>query len=196
MHYANSLVALDRTGRIAAEYDKFHLVPFGEYVPLRKFLPMHPFVHMGIDFTPGEGLRTLHMDGLPSFSPLICYEAIFPGEVEQHDDRPHVLVNVTNDGWYGDTSGPYQHFASASTRAIEEGVPLVRAANTGISGVVDPYGRVVTKLALGKTGFIDADLPDVIAPTVFSRFGEKPLWGIFAVLFGVCALCRWKSPNR
>jgi apolipoprotein N-acyltransferase len=161
-------------------YDKFHLVPFGEYIPFRRILAIRTLANLGVDFTPGEGLRTLRVDSLPAFSPLICYEAIFPGEVARADDRPQFLVNVTNDGWYGNTAGPYQHFASARTRAIEEGLPLARSANTGISGVIDSYGRIVASLGLGKAGYVDADLPQPIAPTIFVRYGDAPLWILFA----------------
>jgi apolipoprotein N-acyltransferase len=198
MHFANSLVAIDRSGRIASAYDKFHLVPFGEYIPFRRILPLRTLANLGVDFTPGEGGRTLHMDALPAFSPLVCYEAIFPGEVARRDDRPQLLVNITNDGWYGRTAGPYQHFASARARAIEEGVPLVRSANTGISGVIDGYGRIVAKLGLSVTGYVDADLPPALSPTVFSRYGEKPLWFLFAGFAVLAVAARWvcSRPRR
>ena len=196
IYYANSLVAIDRSGRIAESYDKFHLVPFGEYIPFRRILPLPTLVNLGVDFTPGEGLRTLHLDGLPAFSPLICYEAIFSGEVARRDDRPQLLINVTNDGWYGRTAGPYQHFASARIRAIEEGLPLVRSANTGISGVMDAYGRIVVQLGLGKTDYVDADLPPAAAPTIFSRYGERPLWILVVGLFVLFVVARWGQARR
>jgi len=192
IHYANSLLAIDSTSRIVAAYDKFHLVPFGEYIPFRRVLPLRTLANLGVDFTAGEGLQTLRIDGLPSFSPLICYEAIFSGEVARRDDRPSFLVNVTNDGWYGNTAGPYQHFVSARLRAIEEGLPLIRAANTGISGVVDAYGRLVAELDLGKTGFVDANLPTPIPPTVFSRYGGWVLWGMVGVLVVVASVARYR----
>jgi apolipoprotein N-acyltransferase len=193
LHYGNSLIAIDRSGRIAVNYDKVHLVPFGEYIPFRSIFPGRTLVNLGVDFTAGPGLRTLHIDGLPAFSPLVCYEAIFPGEVARRDDRPQLLINVTNDGWYGNTAGPYQHFAAAQMRAIEEGLPLVRSANTGISGVVDAYGRVVVALGLGKTGSIDTDLPSALSPTLFVRYGDGVVWilfGVCAVLFGALRLTR------
>ena len=197
LHFANSLVALDRTGRIAASYDKFHLVPFGEYIPLRRVLSLRTLANLGVDFTAGQGLRTLHLDGLPTFSPLICYEAIFPNEVAVRDDRPQILINITNDGWYGRTAGPYQHFVIARTRAIEEGIPLVRSANTGISAVIDAYGRIVVKLDLGKSGIIDVNIPEVIAPTLFSKQGDHTVWGLFVFLAMICWALRWfkKVPN-
>lgn len=193
LHYANAMMAIDRSGRIAETYDKFHLVPFGEYIPFRRIFPGRTLANLGVDFTPGQGLRTLHLDGMPSFSPLICYEAIFPGEVARQDDRPQMLVNITNDGWYGRTAGPYQHFASARTRAIEEGLPMVRAANTGISGVIDPYGRIVAKIDLGQTGFVDADVPEALPPTIFSRYGDAMVWGLFAVVAGIGVCLRQRN---
>jgi apolipoprotein N-acyltransferase len=196
LHYANSLVAIDSAGKIAASYDKFHLVPFGEYIPFRRYVPLRTLANLGVDFTAGDGLSTLHIDGLPPFSPLICYEAIFPGEVALHSDRPHFLVNVTNDGWYGRTAGPYQHFAIARARAIEEGLPLIRSANTGISGVIDPYGRMIAMLDLGKTAFVDADLPQTIPPTIFSRYGEQPLWMLFAGFAAMAGLLRSARQRR
>lgn len=198
VHYANALVAVDRTGRLAAAYDKFHLVPFGEYIPFRKFIPIRTLANLGVDFTAGKGLQTLKLDELPTFSPLICYEAIFPGEVARRDERPDFLVNITNDGWYGRTAGPYQHFASARARAIEEGLPLVRSANTGISAVIDPHGRSTAKINLSAKGFVDAYLPHALPPTIFSRYGEKPLWAMFAgfLLLGLGLRHRAKVTQR
>lgn len=182
IQYHNSLIAVDGTGDVTAEYDKHHLVPFGEYVPYRSVLPFKPLIHLGVDFTPGESAETLHVDGLPSFSPLVCYEVIFTGDVTAAQDRPQLIINVTNDGWYGNTAGPYQHFAMARVRAVEEGLPLVRAANTGISGVVDAYGRVTARLSLGMPGFVDADLPMALPPTFFSRHHDMPSWIIAGLL--------------
>lgn len=168
----NSIVAIDGTGTIVAKYDKAHLVPFGEYVPFRSFLPIEKLTAGRADFTPGPTRTTLSISGLPSFSPLICYEAIFPTEVVQQGNRPEWLLNVTNDGWFGLSSGPYQHFASARLRAVEEGLPLVRAANTGISAIVDSKGRITSHLPLGISGILDAPLPKPLtSPPLFSRTG-------------------------
>ncbi len=181
--YFNSLIALDHDANVIATYDKAHLVPFGEYQPFRNFLPAPALAGMGIDFSRGPGPRTLRIPGLPPFSPFICYEAIFPGAIADRNDRPQLLLNVTNDGWYGNTAGPYQHFAIARVRAVEEGVPLVRDANTGISGIVDAYGRIEVRMGLGQRGFLDGDLPRALPqPTYFVRSGERALWLIFIAL--------------
>ncbi len=181
LHYYNSLIAIDDHARVVAGYDKVHLVPFGEFMPLRRFVPIPALVNLGLDFSFGDAARSLRVIGLPPFSPLICYEVIFSGDVVDRDDRPQFLMNITNDGWYGRTAGPYQHFANAKFRAVEEGLPLVRAANTGISGVVDAYGRITARLGVGKTGYLDADLPQALEPTFFSRYKEIPLWALFGI---------------
>ncbi len=171
--YWNSLAVVDPQARIVATADKFHLVPLGEYVPLRDVIG--PFVSKltagAGDFSAGPGPVTVRAPGLPPFSPLICYEVIFPGAVADPADRPDWLLNVTNDGWFGRSPGPYQHFASARFRAVEEGLPLARAANTGITAMVDPFGRVIASLALGTEGTLDVLLPAPLAPTLFSRTG-------------------------
>lgn len=180
----NSLLAFDSEGRLKATYDKFHLVPFGEYVPLRGLLPLGKLTAGRQDFSPGPGNRTLKLDGLPPVSPLICYEVIFPGQVAAID-RPQWLLNLTNDGWFGQTSGPYQHFAAARLRAVEEGLALVRVANTGISGVIDGYGRTINSIGLGREGIIDSDLPAALsARTPFSRLGGWMTGFVLALVFG------------
>jgi apolipoprotein N-acyltransferase len=168
----NSIEAIDGEGAIRAQYDKAHLVPFGEYVPFGDVLPVTKITPGSIDLSAGPGPRTLTLAGLPAFSPIICYEAIFPGAVVDGHARPAWILNLTNDAWYGRSSGPYQHFAIARTRAIEEGLPLVRVANNGISGVVDPVGRVVARTRLDSVGYADVALPAALSPTVYASAGD------------------------
>jgi apolipoprotein N-acyltransferase len=177
----NSMHVIDHNGKIVGLYNKHHLVPFGEYVPLRGILPINKITQGTSDFAEGDGVQTLHINGLPPFSPLICYEAIFPGAAVDEKARPEVIINVTNDAWYGNSSGPYQHFNMVRVRAVEEGVPLIRAANTGISGIIDPYGRVVAKTTLGKNVVLDENLPVSLASvTIYGRFGDSI---IFIIIF-------------
>jgi apolipoprotein N-acyltransferase len=183
----NSLYAIDRSG-IVGIYDKHHLVPFGEYVPARRYLPVEKITPGAFDFGAGPGPRTITFGNLPPTSPLICYEAIFPEEVVEPGTRPRWLLNITNDGWFGISSGPYQHFASARLRAVEQGLPLVRAANTGISAMVDSYGRVVARLGLDLAGAFEADLPPMVAPTPYARFGD---WSVAVLLAAALALALW-----
>ncbi len=175
----NSIEALNGEGEIVAAYDKAHLVPFGEYVPLRGLLPFKKITAGSTDLSAGPGPHTIVLPGLPAFGALICYEAIFPGAIVDEKERPAWLLNVTNDAWYGRSSGPYQHFAIARTRAVEEGLPLVRVANNGISGVVDARGRVVARVNLDAVGYADVVLPAAGAPTLYSRVGD---WMLVALL--------------
>jgi apolipoprotein N-acyltransferase len=175
--YYNSIEAIDGNGSIRATYDKSHLVPFGEYIPLRGLLPIGGFIAGSTDLSAGPGPRTISLPGLPPFAAAICYEAIFPHAVVDESHRPDWILNVTNDAWYGRTSGPYQHFAIARTRAVEEGLPLVRVGNNGISGVIDPEGRVAAHTTLDAIGYADVTLPDPRPETLYARTGD---W-IFAV---------------
>ena len=181
----NSLHAVDPRGQVVGIYDKAHLVPFGEYVPFRSVLPIDKLTEGRVDFSPGEGRKTLHLAGLPPVSPLICYEAVFPAEVVDPRDRPRWLFNLTNDGWFGLSTGPHQHFAAARLRAVEEGLPLVRVANTGISAVIDAFGRVIAKLDLGRRGVVDAPLPEALDElTPYARHGNRIPVG-FALAVGL-----------
>jgi apolipoprotein N-acyltransferase len=135
-------------------------------------------------------MRTLTAPGAPPFGPLICYEAIFPSAVLAPGERPRWLVNVTNDAWYGNTPGPYQHFLQARVRAVEEGLPLVRAANSGISAIVDGYGRIVASLPLDAVGVIDATLPTVLATTLYARFGDLLLIAMLSLTAFSIILCK------
>lgn len=177
----NGMAAIDTDGKVVATYEKSHLVPFGEYVPFADFLPIKKITSGAIDFSPGPGLRTLDLRNMPPMSPLICYEVIFPGAViAANEARPEWLLNLTNDGWYGRSAGPYQHLAQTRLRAIEEGVPLVRAASTGISAVFDPYGREQGRIGLGQAGILDIRLPYALPPTLYARFGDTLFFALLA----------------
>jgi apolipoprotein N-acyltransferase len=185
----NSIYVLDHDGAIQALYDKVHLVPFGEYLPFGRLLErlgLQALTKQQDGFLPGDRRRLLSIPGAPQALPLICYEAIFPAEVAATAERPGWMINVTNDGWFGISTGPYQHFQQARMRAIEQGLPLVRAANTGISAVVDPVGRVISALPLGREGVLDAPLPRPIGLTVYARVGDTTAFVIVAAaLFAV-----------
>ncbi len=165
----NSLFALGPNGLIEGLYDKWHLVPFGEYQP--DWLPLGIQVVPGGGFARGPGPRTLHIPGLPPAGALICYEAIFPSQVIDPNDRPDWMVNVTNDAWFGNSTGPRQHLAAARFRAVEEGLPLLRAANTGISAGFDARGHEIGRLAPQVTGVLRIQLPAPLPPTLYARFG-------------------------
>jgi len=191
----NSLLAIDRGGAVVAHYDKVHLVPFGEYIPFHKELaPLTGLIGRG-SFEEGESFVTLALPGLPSFSPLICYEATFPAAVTGPGARPQWLLSVTNDAWFGQSSGPYQHFISARLRAVEEGLPMIRAANTGISAVIDAYGRVLAALDMGREGVIDHALPPARAVTPYGRWHDWMLLLVVGFLVLPMALTR-RGKNR
>jgi apolipoprotein N-acyltransferase len=183
----NSLFAIDSAGAVVARFDKAHLVPFGEYMPLRDILPLRQIVEGSIGYTPGPGPGTVTLDGLPGFAALICYEVIFPGAVIGPGARPAWMLNLTNDAWYGHTAGPHQHWAQTRMRAIEEGIPIVRVASTGITGATDRFGRVLGSLDLGAVGYLDLRLPLAAdpEPTPWARFGMLA-WAIW--LAGIAAL--------
>jgi apolipoprotein N-acyltransferase len=201
----NSLFAVLADGGLDGIYDKWHLVPFGEYQP--SWFPAPFQVVPGGGFQPGPGPRTLHLPGyvagsdlgqsagpvpgpvvpLPEVGPLICYEAIFPGQVVDEADRPGWMVNITNDAWFGNSTGPRQHLAAARLRAVEEGLPLMRAANTGISAAFDPRGHEITRLGMNESGVLVVDLPPALPATLFARFGLwiPTLLALVALEFGL-----------
>ncbi|MDA0675460.1 MAG: apolipoprotein N-acyltransferase, partial [Proteobacteria bacterium] len=189
----NSIQVIDASGRIVATYDKVHLVPFGEYVPLHGWLPIEKVAQGQRDFSAGAALQTLSLPGLPPASPLICYEVIFPGAVALRDRRPAWLLNLTNDAWFGRTSGPYQHFAAARLRAVEEGLPVVRVANTGISAVIDGFGRTRASLGLGVDGVLDARLPAALPPTPYVLWGDAPALAVCLLIILGTALVSCRS---
>lgn len=180
----NSLLVVDGEGGIVASYDKVHLVPLGEYIPFHKQLaPVSGAIGRG-SFEVGESRVTLDLPRLPSFSPIICYEVIFPAAVTGPGPRPRWLLNVTNDAWFGLSSGPYQHLASARLRAVEEGLPMFRAANTGVSAVIDAYGRVLAALDMQREGVIDHRIPAAREPTPYGRWGDGALVVLLLVATG------------
>jgi apolipoprotein N-acyltransferase len=178
----NSVFAVDSRGDIVGRYDKSHLVPFGEYVPLREYLPIDKVTQGAVDYSAGPGPQTIHLPGISPVSPLVCYEAIFPGAVVDGTDRPAWILNLTNDAWYGISAGPHQHLAISRLRAVEEGMPIVRAANTGISAVADSFGRDRGRIGLDRQGILDFRLPNALAhPTLYALYGDWIVGGILAL---------------
>ncbi len=204
--YYNSLFALHDIGaaglRIAGVYDKHRLVPFGEYLPLGELmgaLGVRSLVHMPEDFSAGPRPAPLVLPGAPTVQPLICYESLYPGFTPGGAGRPQWIANVSNDAWFGATSGPLQHLSLASYRAIETGLPVVRATPTGVSAMIDPWGRVIEdkRLDPGESGVIDALLPRPQPPTVYSRLGDLPFWLAIALgLASATPIARWRAKRR
>jgi apolipoprotein N-acyltransferase len=192
----NSIYVLDRRGSIRAVYDKVHLVPFGEYLPFEDLLErlgLQTLTEQRGGFLGGDRHRVINLPGAPSVLPLICYEIIFPEELKLSEQRPGWIVNVTNDGWFGNSSGPYQHLQQARVTAIQEGLPLARAANTGISAVVDPVGRIVASLPLASEGVLDTPLPRSIAAPVYARFGDAPAAVLILLALGFAVRGRMRA---
>lgn len=187
--FFNSLATVVPGGEVTQVYDKFHLVPFGEYVPWGDAL-----AHLGIGafaarqgngYSAGPGPQIMSAPGVPDFQPLICYEAIFPQHLRHLDQRPGWLLQATNDAWFGTLSGPYQHLDQARLRAIETGLPLVRAANTGVSAVVDARGRILDSLPLNQPGKIDAALPGALPATPWLAVGNVPVLTLLLLVLGL-----------
>ena len=176
----NSLMAFGEQGRLIALYDKIHLVPFGEYLPFQTALEaigLQSLTRQRGGFAKGITPKTfMSVPNLPQIAPMICYEAIFPDEVAPGSDRPGLILVVTNDGWFGNSTGPYQHFHQARLRAVEQGVPVIRSANNGISAVIDPEGRILQLILLNQRGTMDSTLPRQRLKTVYGRFGDFLFW--------------------
>jgi apolipoprotein N-acyltransferase len=196
----NSVYVIDHDGSVLSVYDKVHLVPFGEYLPfqgaleqlgLRQITEMLPG-----GFIPGDRHRLLSVPRAPAMLPLVCYEAIFPDETMPRGERPGWMLNLTNDGWFGASAGPYQHFQQARLRAIEQGLPLVRAANTGISAVIDPFGRILDRLPLAAEGVLDAQLPQPARPPPYARLGDLPAGLMLLVAVALAFGSRLRSRRR
>lgn len=175
----NSALVMTGNGNIVAGYDKSHLVPFGEYIPFRKILPFNKITPGQTDFSPGNGPETIVIPNAPPVGISICYEIIFPSNVVDKNNRPKWLINLTNDGWYGISSGPFQHFFAARLRAIEEGIPVIRVANSGISGVINAYGTVLDAIPLNTASYLDTLIPKTTILTLYAKYGN----------FIPCSLC-------
>ena len=192
--YFNSAILLEN-GTPTQLYDKHHLVPFGEYIPFGDVAArfgLHGFAaQAGQGFSSGPGPELIDLGPLGTALPLICYEAVFPQHA-RNGTRPDMLIQITNDAWFGERSGPYQHLAQARMRAIEQGLPMIRAANTGISAIIDPYGRMVASIGLGEAGYADAALPAPLSPTLYASTGDWPA----AVLLFSALLLWWRKPFR
>ncbi|WP_037310893.1 apolipoprotein N-acyltransferase [Ruegeria halocynthiae] len=192
----NSMIYLDEDGQQQGLYDKHHLAPFGEYVPFGDLLAQFGIYGMaastGSGFSAGPGAALMDAGKLGKALPLICYEAVFTQDVLSAPGRADFLLQITNDAWFGTRSGPYQHLAQAQMRAIEQGLPMMRSANTGVSAMIDPLGQVTDALPLGKAGFVDAKLPMPLAATVYSRMGDVP---VILFLSALVALL-WRNARR
>jgi apolipoprotein N-acyltransferase len=188
-HFFNSLLVFGPGGLLLTSYDKILLVPFGEFLPLRRVLEglgLRALANSYGSFEFGPSPRPLlPIPGLPLALPLICYEAIFPAALIQGGQRPGVMVNVTNDGWFGNTTGPRQHFHQARVRAVEEGLPLIRAANNGVSAAIDPYGRELGRLDMDVRGVIDVGLPAALPPPPYARFGDLIFFTVWLLGTGI-----------
>lgn len=201
--YFNSLFALTDQGgeglRVSAVYDKYRLVPFGEYLPaggVMSALGVRALTHMPLDFSHGPKPAPIDIPGVPRAQPLICYESLYPGFTPGAAGRPGWIVNISNDAWFGRTSGPVQHLNLASYRAIETGLPVVRSTPTGVSAMIDPWGRVIDgqRLDPGESGVVDARLPAPTGVTLYGRVGDLLFW--LAVLGGLLVTAPWRRLIR
>lgn len=198
--YFNALVLLGARGEITQTYDKHHLVPFGEYVPLGDLAARFGIYGMapqhGAGFSAGPGAELMDLGPIGRALPLICYEAVFAHDVNAAPERPDFIIHATNDAWFGTYAGPQQHLAQTRMRAIEQGLPVARAANTGISAMIDPYGRVLESLGMGQAGFIDAALPQPLLPTLYSRTGDGPWALLLGLVLSLMVLWRVAVQRR
>lgn len=198
--FFNSLAVIDTQAELQAIYDKHHLVPFGEYVPVLGALLGEGYSGFAaqqlLGYTPGAGPEVIDLGPLGKALPLICYEAIFPRHMRT-EPRPDWIMKVTNDAWFGELTGPFQHLAQARLRAVEQGLPMLRVANTGVSAVIDARGGLGTTLELGETGFIDAPIPGALPPTLYARLGDWPVLLVLLAVFGGAALAgRARKPRE
>jgi apolipoprotein N-acyltransferase len=199
LSYHNSLVVMGQGGVLRSTYDKRHLVPFGEYIPGGDLLGQFGIHGLatsdGAGFAAGTAPPRINLPGIGDAIPLICYEGIFAEEVGDQGARPRLLLLITNDAWFGAAAGPYQHLAQARLRAIEQGLPMVRVANTGVSAMIDARGRIVASLPLNSDGALDVALPAARAATLYSRVGDWLLFGILTLLTLGCYLGRRRDSD-
>ena len=195
--FFNSAVLLDASGAVAQTYDKRHLVPFGEYLPFGQVLSQFGLSALadafGASFSIGTQEPALSIAGIGAAVPLICYEGIFAEEILRPDSDPRLLLLITNDAWFGRAAGPFQHLAQARLRAIEQGLPMVRVANTGISAVIDARGNILEQLPLGVDGALDVALPKALPTTLYARFGD---WPVVFMLLGAAIALVVRRPQR
>jgi apolipoprotein N-acyltransferase len=187
----NALVLLEPDGAVGAVYDKHHLVPFGEYMPFMEVFARWEIFGLAVNdtggYAAGPGPALIDLGRAGKALPLICYEAIFPNDIAREPGRADWLVQITNDAWFGRYAGPYQHMALARLRAVEQGLPMMRAANTGVSAAFDPYGRILGQIPLGEAGAIDISLSAPLPPTAYARYGDLPVSGLLVFLASVIA---------
>jgi apolipoprotein N-acyltransferase len=195
----NSILAINSDGEIVATYDKAHLVPFGEYLPFASFWKLFgitQFVPGTNGWAPGDGRRLVSPPGLPAFIALICYEAIFSGDLGADPAKAEYILNVSNDEWFDGSIGPAQHGHHALLRAVEEGLPLLRSTNSGVTFAADPLGRITAQLAPTEPGFIDVTPAHKLEPTIFSRYGNWPFLGALGIGLLLAILTRTRKPRR
>lgn len=197
LDWYNSLFVVAESGEILSVYDKHHLVPFGEYLPLQDLLEsigVHQLAGRSGGFSSGPGPQVVSAPGLPRFAALICYEAVFPGAIPTGAERPDVLIQITNDAWFGDSGGPWQHLVQARYRAIEQGLPFLRSANTGVSGAIDPFGRVTASLSLGERSYLDVAVSAPLPPTLYVQYWDSFFWALVGT-FGLFLVTRSLAPR-
>ncbi len=195
MRFFNTLALIASDGAVTASYDKHHLVPFGEYLPFGDALAtfgLHGFAaRQGSGYSSGPGPQVIDVGGLGRALPLICYEGVFPRNIAGAPERPDFLLLITNDAWFGKVSGPYQHLAQARLRSVEQGLPMIRVANTGISAMIDARGQVTGEIPLGQAGWLDVALPPAAPPTLYAQLGDWPVLALMLLVLGAAALqCR------
>jgi len=196
--YRNSALLINSNSRIQDVYDKSHLVPFGEYIPFKNILSRIPFLKIvtgDTGFEKGKNIQAIKTP-IGTSRIVICYEIIFPEEINPNNNNIDAIINLTNDAWFGDSSGPYQHLNSARFRAIEQGIPVLRAANTGISAVIDPYGRIIKKINLNKSGSIVSTLPNKTKKTLYSKIGDFLFFSVLMLSVLILLLIKINRKNE